>query len=88
MNFWMNAAMERPAGGAQNESPMSQLLTTKPVGEHSLVKAMSFRKISVDKGEHGRCSLKGQHLSWPAPLAEVFDPTGTGDTFAGGCQFI
>ncbi len=68
-------------------------------GEHSLVKAarkiheMGPDQIVIKKGEHGALlfqrhdeALHGSHIFFaPAlPLAEVFDPTGAGDTFAGG----
>jgi sugar/nucleoside kinase (ribokinase family) len=61
-------------------------------GEYSLVKAaalihqMGPKTIVVKKGEHGALLFhKGEVFFAPAlPLAEVFDPTGAGDTFAGG----
>src|SRR5690606_15746355 len=61
-------------------------------GEYSLVKAaerilkMGPRYLVIKKGEHGALLFgEGQVFSAPAlPLAEVFDPTGAGDTFAGG----
>ncbi len=68
-------------------------------GEHSLVKAarkiheMGPDQIVIKKGEHGALlfqrhddALHGSHIFFaPAlPLADVFDPTGAGDTFAGG----
>ena len=61
-------------------------------GEHSLVKAaaiiheMGPRFLVIKKGEHGALLFEGEKIFFaPAlPLAEVFDPTGAGDTFAGG----
>jgi sugar/nucleoside kinase (ribokinase family) len=61
-------------------------------GEHSLVKAaraimkMGPRYLIIKKGEHGALLFhEDQVFVAPAlPLEEVFDPTGAGDTFAGG----
>src|SRR5690606_11508002 len=61
-------------------------------GEYSLVKAaekilqLGPTYLIIKKGEHGALLFgDGQVFSAPAlPLAEVFDPTGAGDTFAGG----
>ena len=61
-------------------------------GEYSLVKAarkiltLGPRYLIIKKGEHGALLFYGKEVFWaPAlPLEEVFDPTGAGDTFAGG----
>jgi sugar/nucleoside kinase (ribokinase family) len=61
-------------------------------GEYSLVKAaakiqaMGTKYLIIKKGEHGALLFHGQEMFYaPAlPLEEVFDPTGAGDTFAGG----
>ena len=61
-------------------------------GEHSIVKAakkiqaMGPKCVIVKKGEHGALLFHGNQVFYaPAlPLEEVFDPTGAGDTFAGG----
>ena len=61
-------------------------------GEHSLVKAaeaihhMGPKFVVIKKGEHGALLFEGGNIFFaPAlPLAEVYDPTGAGDTFAGG----
>ena len=61
-------------------------------GEHNIVKAaraisaMGPRLVVIKRGEYGALLFDGEHVfSAPAfPLAEVFDPTGAGDTFAGG----
>ncbi|MEK7257667.1 MAG: PfkB family carbohydrate kinase, partial [Bacteroidota bacterium] len=61
-------------------------------GEHSLVKAahhilsMGPKYLVIKKGEHGALLFYEDDIFFaPAlPLAEVFDPTGAGDTFAGG----
>jgi sugar/nucleoside kinase (ribokinase family) len=61
-------------------------------GEYSLVKAaqkimtMGPKYVIVKKGEHGALLFHEDHVFFaPAlPLEDVFDPTGAGDTFAGG----
>ena len=61
-------------------------------GEYSLVNAakkiytMGPKYVVIKKGEHGALLFEGENMFYaPAlPLAEVFDPTGAGDTFAGG----
>jgi sugar/nucleoside kinase (ribokinase family) len=61
-------------------------------GQFSLVKAaktileMGPKFLVIKKGEHGALLFHGDHVFFaPAlPLEEVFDPTGAGDTFAGG----
>lgn len=61
-------------------------------GEHSLVKAarkigeMGPKYVVIKKGEHGALLFHKEEIFFaPAlPLEEVFDPTGAGDTFAGG----
>jgi sugar/nucleoside kinase (ribokinase family) len=61
-------------------------------GEYSLVKAaqkiqeMGPKYVVIKKGEHGALLFNGDNVFFaPAlPLEEVFDPTGAGDTFAGG----
>jgi len=61
-------------------------------GEYSLVKAaakiqaMGPKYVVIKKGEHGALLFHDSYVFFaPAlPLEEVFDPTGAGDTFAGG----
>ena len=61
-------------------------------GEYSLVKAaqkileMGPKYLIIKKGEHGALLFNKQQVFFaPAlPLEDVFDPTGAGDTFAGG----
>jgi sugar/nucleoside kinase (ribokinase family) len=61
-------------------------------GEYSLVKAarkifaMGPKSVIIKKGEHGALLFQNDDIFFaPAlPLEEVFDPTGAGDTFAGG----
>ena len=95
MNFWMNIALEDLKKVLQridvltiNDEEARQLS-----GERSLVKAaeviltMGPRYLIVKKGEHGALlfDTKGEMFFAPAlPLAEVVDPTGAGDSFAGG----
>lgn len=94
MNFWMNTALDELLEVLKsidvliiNDEEARQLS-----GEYSLVKAaaaihqMGPRFIVVKKGEHGALLFEGENIFFaPAlPLAEVFDPTGAGDTFAGG----
>ncbi len=94
MNFWMDVALEelkkvisRVHVLTINDEEARQLS-----GEHSLVKAarvileMGPKILIVKKGEHGALLFQGEEIFYaPAlPLAEVFDPTGAGDTFAGG----
>jgi sugar/nucleoside kinase (ribokinase family) len=94
MNFWMNCAlpelldvMKRIDVITINDEEARQLS-----GEYSLVKAaakihtMGPKYIVIKKGEHGALLFHYEHVFFaPAlPLEEVFDPTGAGDTFAGG----
>jgi sugar/nucleoside kinase (ribokinase family) len=94
MNFWMDTAMEgllevlkHIDGLIVNDEEARQLS-----GEHSLVKAaevihkMGPKYVVIKKGEHGALLFEGGKVFFaPAlPLAEVYDPTGAGDTFAGG----
>ena len=94
MNFWMDVALDDLKQVLQlidvltiNDEEARQLS-----GEYSLVKAaevilkMGPKYLIIKKGEHGALLFgDGQIFAAPAlPLAEVFDPTGAGDTFAGG----
>jgi sugar/nucleoside kinase (ribokinase family) len=94
MNFWMDTAMESLLEVLKmidcliiNDEEARQLS-----GEHSLVKAahvihhMGPKYLVIKKGEHGALLFEGGNIFFaPAlPLAEVYDPTGAGDTFAGG----
>lgn len=94
MNFWMDVALD----GLKEVLKMVDLLMVNDSearqlgGEHSLVKAakkiqaMGPKCVIVKKGEHGALLFyENQIFSAPAlPLEDVFDPTGAGDTFAGG----
>lgn len=94
MNFWMDCAlpellevMKRVDVITINDEEARQLS-----GEYSLVKAaakihtMGPRYVVIKKGEHGALLFDKKEIFFaPAlPLEEVFDPTGAGDTFAGG----
>ena len=94
MNFWMDIAMDDLIETIKlidvfiiNDEEARQLS-----GEYSLVKAskiiraMGPKYLIIKKGEHGALLFYNENMFYaPAlPLAEVFDPTGAGDTFAGG----
>jgi len=94
MNFWMETALDDLHEALTltdvlmvNDSEVRQL-----TGEFSIVKAakkilqMGPKYLIVKKGEHGALLFHENHVFFaPAlPLEEVFDPTGAGDTFAGG----
>lgn len=94
MNFWMEVAHDdllKAIGMVDvllvNDSEARQLS-----GEFSLVKAaqkiqsMGPKYLIIKKGEHGALLFHGKNVFFaPAlPLEDVFDPTGAGDTFAGG----
>lgn len=94
MNFWMESAMPELQNVLKeidvlmiNDAEARQLS-----GEYSIVKAanvilsMGPHFLIVKKGEHGALLFhKDKVFFAPAlPLEEVFDPTGAGDTFAGG----
>lgn len=94
MNFWMDCALpelldviKRVDVITINDEEARQLS-----GEYSLVKAaakihtMGPKYVVIKKGEHGALLFHNKEVFFaPAlPLEEVFDPTGAGDTFAGG----
>ncbi|WP_346881717.1 PfkB family carbohydrate kinase [uncultured Algibacter sp.] len=94
MNFWMDCALEDLLNVIKrvdvitiNDEEARQL-----TGEYSLVVAakkihdMGPKYVVIKKGEHGALLFHNEHVFYaPAlPLKEVFDPTGAGDTFAGG----
>lgn len=94
MNFWMEAAMHDLEEVLKevdillvNDSEARQL-----TAQYSLVRAakqimkMGPKYVVIKKGEHGALLFHGDHVFFaPAlPIDEVFDPTGAGDTFAGG----
>ena len=94
MNFWMDIAMDELMQVIAkvdvltiNDAEARQLS-----GEYSLVKAaqkilgMGPKYLIIKKGEHGALLFNNEQVFFaPAlPLEDVFDPTGAGDTFAGG----
>ncbi|WNW01449.1 PfkB family carbohydrate kinase [Tenacibaculum sp. HL-MS23] len=99
MNFWMDIALadlhtvlKRVDVITINDEEARQLS-----GEYSLVNAakkiheMGPKYVVIKKGEHGALLFnEGKMFFAPAlPLADVFDPTGAGDTFAGGfCGYL
>ena len=94
MNFWMDSAME----GLKKVLAMVDVLMVNDSearqlsGQYSLVKAakdilkMGPKYLIIKKGEHGALLFHDNEVFFaPAlPLEDVFDPTGAGDTFAGG----
>jgi len=94
MNFWMEIALD----DLKATLKMVDVLTINDEearllsGEYSLVKAaakiqeMGPKYLIIKKGENGALLFHGKEVFFaPAlPLEEVFDPTGAGDTFAGG----
>ncbi|WP_299016303.1 PfkB family carbohydrate kinase [uncultured Polaribacter sp.] len=99
MNFWMDIALDELHAVLKrvdvitiNDEEARQLS-----GEYSLVNAakkihkMGPKYVVIKKGEHGALLFNEDKMFFaPAlPLAEVFDPTGAGDTFAGGfCGYL
>jgi sugar/nucleoside kinase (ribokinase family) len=94
MNFWMDIAMDELKKTLAlvdvliiNDEEARQLS-----GEYSLkkaskvIRAMGPKSLIIKKGEHGALLFHGDNIFFaPAlPLEDVFDPTGAGDTFAGG----
>lgn len=94
MNFWMDIALD----DLKETLAMVDVLTINDEearqlsGEYSLVKAakkilkMGPKFLIIKKGEHGALLFNNEQVFFaPAlPLEEVFDPTGAGDSFAGG----
>lgn len=94
MNFWIQGeksalqeVLQRVDLCFVNEGEARQLS-----GEHNIVRAaraiqrMGPKAVVVKRGEYGALLFRGEHIFFaPAyPLEDVFDPTGAGDTFAGG----
>jgi sugar/nucleoside kinase (ribokinase family) len=94
MNFWMNTSMDE----LRNTMALVDVISINDEearqlsGEYSLIKAakaiqkMGPNYVIIKKGEHGALLFNTNQVFYaPAlPLEEVFDPTGAGDTFAGG----
>lgn len=94
MNFWMDLTWDELMGVIKdvdvltiNDEEARQMSK-----EYSLVKAakkimeMGPKTLIIKKGEHGALLFQDKNVFFaPAlPLEDVFDPTGAGDTFAGG----
>ncbi len=94
MNYWIASkreslvrTLERVDMLFVNDAEARQL-----AGEHNVVKAarrilaLGPRAVVVKRGEYGALFFAGDHVfaSSAYPLPAVFDPTGAGDSFAGG----
>ncbi|AKJ03707.1 sugar/nucleoside kinase (ribokinase family) [Archangium gephyra] len=94
MNFWINGSrpallktLKRVNLLFVNDGEARQL-----TGEHNIVRAaraildMGPQRVVIKRGEYGALLFEKEHtFACPAmPIADVFDPTGAGDTFAGG----
>jgi len=94
MNYWMESMPKELAQtiGLVDLLMVNDAEARQLSGEHSLVKAaqkimkMGPKYLIIKKGEHGALLFHGSEVfSAPAlPLEDVFDPTGAGDSFAGG----
>ncbi len=95
MNFWMDIALDdlKKVIAKVDVLTINDEEARQLSGEYSLVKAarvireMGPKYLIIKKGEHGALLFgeENQIFFCPAlPLEEVFDPTGAGDTFAGG----
>jgi sugar/nucleoside kinase (ribokinase family) len=94
MNYWISSKRESLLQTLRrvdmlfvNDAEARQL-----AGEHNVVKAarailrMGPRAVVVKRGEHGAAFFSGDEVFMASafPLPDVFDPTGAGDSFAGG----
>ncbi|TNE28937.1 MAG: sugar kinase [Bacteroidetes bacterium] len=94
MNFWMDNFWDDLIDALKNVDVLTinDEEARQLSGEYSLVKAakkilgMGPKNVIIKKGEHGALLFNHKEVFFaPAlPLEEVFDPTGAGDTFAGG----
>jgi len=94
MNFWMDSAMDelKKVIGRVDILCVNDAEARQLSGQHSLVKAantildMGPTYLVVKKGEHGALLFSKDRVFFaPAmPLEDIIDPTGAGDTFAGG----
>jgi len=94
MDLWIEIAHERLAELVRRVDMLilNDSEARKFTGNHNLIRAgqairaMGPRYVAIKKGEHG-CILFGENEFFSIgafPLEEVHDPTGAGDTFAGG----
>ena len=95
MNFWMDIAMDelKEVIGMVDILMINDEEARQLSGEYSLVTAarkimaLGCPHLIIKKGEHGALLFNNENEVFFAPalpLEEVFDPTGAGDTFAGG----
>ncbi|MDP4283086.1 MAG: PfkB family carbohydrate kinase [Bacteroidota bacterium] len=94
MNFWMETALDdlKKVLGMVDVLMINDSEARQLSGEFSLVKSakrilqMGPKFLVIKKGEHGALLFHEDHVFFaPAlPLEDVFDPTGAGDSFAGG----
>jgi sugar/nucleoside kinase (ribokinase family) len=94
MNFWMDNTWDdlMTVIGKVDALTINDEEARQLTGEYSLVKAarkiaeLGPKYVVIKKGEHGALLFHDEKIFFaPAlPLEEVFDPTGAGDTFAGG----
>ncbi len=94
MNFWMDHFLDDLMDSLKNVDVLTinDEEARQLSGEYSLVKAakkilaMGPKYLIIKKGEHGALLFNNNEVFFaPAlPLEDVFDPTGAGDTFAGG----
>lgn len=100
MNFWMTPGFKAKLDeviGKVDVLTVNDAEARELANEYSLVKAakkimkMGPKYLVIKKGEHGALLFHENEVFFaPAlPLEEVFDPTGAGDTFAGGfCGYL
>lgn len=94
MNFWMDIALEDLKQTLKvvdlliiNDEEARQLSGVSSLAKASkIIRDMGPKYLIIKKGEHGALLFHGDHVFCAPglPLEEVFDPTGAGDTFAGG----
>ena len=94
MNYWIEKerdalirVIERADLVSVNEGEVRQLVgTTSIVRGARAILGLGPRALIVKRGEHGATLFTGDSMFWsPAwPLEDIVDPTGAGDTFAGG----
>ena len=94
MNFWMDCAWNELMDVIKDVDVISinDEEARQMSGEYSLVKAakkimtLGPKTVIIKKGEHGALLFQEEDVffSLALPLEDVFDPTGAGDTFAGG----
>lgn len=94
MNFWMDSELDllKQVIAKVDVITINDEEARQLSGDYSLVKAarkirdMGPKYVVIKKGEHGALLFHKEEMFFaPAlPLEEVFDPTGAGDTFAGG----